>query len=131
MESENAGLENAVGVAQRCELEAPLDGGRSLRAYLPQVDSVEFARDYVPGHDDFECFIPLRDGRLRDLGRPPGAHARLAATMLEYGYPQAALDYLGLALKDRPGDRALLYAKELALARSGDAAGARGVPGAR
>ncbi len=114
-----------AGPAQRWELEATLDGGRSLRAYVPQADSVAFAHGYVSGHDDFECFMPLHDGRLRALGRPPGSHARLAATMLEYGYTQAALEYLDAALADRPGDRALLYAKGQALERSGDAAGAR------
>jgi hypothetical protein len=113
------------GPSGRWELDSVLDGGRSLRAYLPGVDSVEFAHALPEGHDDFDWFLPLADGRIRPIGRPPDATARVAEAMLEFDRVPAAVEWTAGALAARPHARVLWLARGDALARAGDLAGAR------
>jgi hypothetical protein len=91
----------------RYVLETTLDDGRSLRAMVPEADSVEFVHDYAPGREGWQLFLSRSDSHLVPLGELPAAHARFVQAMLASGFAPAALDYAGKALADRPGDSAL------------------------
>jgi hypothetical protein len=100
----------------RYVLESTLDDGRSLRAMVPEADSVEFVHDYAPGRDGWQLFLSRSDSHLVPLGELPAAHARFVQAMLASGFAPAALDYAGKALADRPGDAALRGLREQAAA---------------
>jgi len=110
----------------RNELEEVLDDGRSLSAFVPNADTVEFVHGYVPGHARFDFFAGEASGDVADLGPPPKADALMAINMGAIGRFGPALDWLDRALADRPGTPVLLYARAIIEERRGDRAGALG-----
>ena len=108
-----------AGTGERYELESVLDGGRSLCAFVPAVDSVEFAHDFVPGHREFTFFVTEPDGRVADIGSPPHAHAMLISTLLGNGHVRAAVEYADRALAGWPGDPECLSVAAFANERAG------------
>jgi hypothetical protein len=97
-------------------LQSNLDDGRSLRALVPEADSVEFVHDYVPGHAGWLLLLSRSDSHLVPLGQLPAAHARFVEAMLASQLTAAALDYADKALKDRPDDAAMRALRERAAA---------------
>jgi hypothetical protein len=100
---------------RRYELEEVLDSGRSLKALVPEVDSVAFVHDYEPGRAGWLMLLSRSDSHLVSLGVLPAAHARFVAAMLANQFPRAALDYADKALVGEPGDAALLALRERAM----------------
>jgi hypothetical protein len=107
----------------RFELEAVLDGGRSLRAFVPNADTVEFVHEYVPGHAGFTFFMARSDDHVVELGPPPAAHAYVIATMLANHDEAGAVRYADAALADRPDEPKVLYMGAFASEQAGDHAG--------
>lgn len=101
---------------QRYELEAVLDGGASLRAMVPEAESVVFVHDHEPGRDGWRYLISRTDAHLVDLGTLPGAHQRVVEAMIASGLPAAALDYAERALARRPDDAAMRALRDRAAA---------------
>ena len=102
------------------QLESVLDEGRSLRAFVPAVDSVEFVHDFVPGHGDFTFFFALSDGHVGEIGIPPRAHAIVVSTLLASGKVSAAREYADAALADRAREPGYLYMAACAHEAVGD-----------
>src|SRR5262249_13045555 len=88
-----SGVMSADSPIRGYELEAVLDGGRSLRALVPAADTVTFVHDYAPGHDGWAYFLSRSDSHLVPLGTLPEAHARFVEVMIANHFPAAALDY--------------------------------------
>jgi hypothetical protein len=105
----------------RFELETVLDDGRSLRAFVPGADSVEFVHDYVSGHRDFRFFYARADEHLVELGRPPEAHGWVISTLLANHRYRAAVEYADKAVADLPREPAFLYLAACAHERAGEA----------
>ena len=101
---------------RRYELEEVLDSGRSIRALVPEADSVAFVHDYEPGHVGWLLLLSRSDSHLVPLGVLPAAHTRFVEAMLASRFPRAALDYADKALADQPGDAAMRAARERAAA---------------
>ena len=85
-------------------LQEVLDEGRSLRAFVPEVDSVVFLHDYERGYDGWLCLVNSGGSHLTSVGELPAGHARFVKAMLVSGYVGPALDYAEKALVDMPGD---------------------------
>jgi hypothetical protein len=109
-----SGVAAADTPIRRYELEEVLDSGRSLKALVPEVDSVAFVHDYEPGRAGWLMLLSRSDSHLVSLGLLPAAHARFVEAMLASEMPRAALDYAEKALADRPGDANLLALRERA-----------------
>jgi hypothetical protein len=101
---------------KRYALEATLDEGRSLRALVPNADSVEFVHDYEGGRAGWQYFLSRSDSHLVPLGELPAAHARYVQAMLASGFAAAALDYADKALAGHPDDAVLRALRERAAA---------------
>ena len=101
---------------QRYELEAVLDGGASLRAFVPEAESVVFVHDFESGRDGWRYLISRTDAHLVDLGTLPGAHLRVVEAMIASGLPAAALDYAERALVHQPDDTAMRSLRDRAAA---------------
>jgi hypothetical protein len=99
-----SGVVEADAAKRRYELEEVLDAGRSLKALVPEADSVVFVHDYEPGHTGWLMLLSRSDSHLVSLGVLPGAHARFVQAMLASRFPNAALDYADKALAGEPGD---------------------------
>ena len=99
-----SGVVEADAAKRRYELEEVLDAGRSLKALVPEVDSVAFVHDYEPGHTGWLLLLSRSDSHLVSLGVLPAAHARFVQAMLASRFPNAALDYADKALAGEPGD---------------------------
>jgi hypothetical protein len=97
----------AESPVRRYALADVLDGGRSLQALVPGIDSVAIVHDHEPGRTGWRYFLSRGDSHLVSLGVLPEAHARFVEAMFASGLPDAARDYLGKALAERPGDPAL------------------------
>ena len=98
------------------QLEEVLDSGRSLKALVPEVDSVVFVHDYEPGRAGWLMLLSRSDSHLVSLGTLPAAHARFVEAMLANQFPRAALDYADKALAGEPGDAAMLALRDRAAA---------------
>ena len=94
----------ADSVVKRYVLREVLDGGRSLRGMLPNVDSVAVVHDFEPGRRGWEYFLSQRDSHVLPLGPLPEAHARYVQAMLSVGLVDAARDYARQALAADPAD---------------------------
>ena len=101
---------------RRYALEAVLDEGRSVRAQVPNADSVVFVHDYEPGRAGWLYLLSRSDSHLVPLGELPAAHLRFVEAMLASRLPGAALDYADRALADRPDDAAMAALRRRALA---------------
>ena len=102
-----SGVVEADAAKRRYELEEVLDAGRSLKALVPEVDSVAFVHDYEPGHTGWLLLLSRSDSHLVSLGVLPAAHARFVQAMLASRFPAAALDYADKALAGEPADATL------------------------
>jgi hypothetical protein len=100
----------------RYELEQVLDSGRSVKALVPEVDSIAFVHDYEPGRTGWLLLLSRSDSHLVSLGVLPAAHARFVQAMLASQFPQAALDYADKALAAEPGDATMRALRERAAA---------------
>ena len=109
-----SGVAAADTPIRRYELEEVLDSGRSLKALVPEVDSVAFVHDYEPGRAGWLMLLSRSDSHLVSLGLLPAAHARFVEAMLASHFPRAGLDYAEKALADRPGDATLLALRDRA-----------------
>jgi hypothetical protein len=89
-----------------------LDAGRSLRAFVPEADSVTFVHDYEPGRSGWTLLLSRSDSHLVPLGELPAAHARFVEAMLASRLPAAALDYADKALADQPADATMRALRE-------------------
>ena len=101
---------------RRYALEAVLDEGRSVRAQVPNADSVVFVHEYEPGRAGWLYLLSRSDSHLVPLGELPAAHLRFVEAMLASRLPAAALDYADKALADRPDDAAMAALRGRALA---------------
>jgi len=109
-----SGVVEADTPKRRYELEEVLDSGRSLKALVPEVDSVAFVHDYEPGRTGWLLLLSRSDSHLVSLGVLPGAHARFVQAMLASRFPNAALDYADKALAGEPGDATMRALREQA-----------------
>jgi hypothetical protein len=111
-----SGAVAADAPVKRYALEDVLDAGRSLQAFVPEVDSVVFVHDYEPGRTGWTLLLSRSDSHLVLLGVLPAAHARFVEAMLVSQLPAAALEYADRALADQPGDLAMRALRERAAA---------------
>jgi len=111
-----SGVVEADAPKRRYEMEEVLDGGRSLKALVPEVDSVAFVHDYEPGRTGWLLLLSRSDSHLVSLGVLPGAHARFVQAMLASRFPNAALDYADKALAGEPGDPTMRALRDQAAA---------------
>jgi hypothetical protein len=111
-----SGAVSTDAAPKRYALEEVLDQGRSLRAFVPEADSVVFVHDYEPGRVGWRLLLSRSDSHLVPLGELPAAHARFVEAMLASQLPAAALDYADKALADRPDDATLRALRERAAA---------------
>jgi len=132
-----AGTERAIDIGTGAEgvahppgtpsynlVSAVLDGGRAVRLFCPQIDSIVFISRWSDAYRDFYLFSQGAAGEMTGLGTGPSAHARLAELLLANGYGPQAAQYLSALVETWPGDRRLRFLWGLALARTGDRAGA-------
>lgn len=101
---------------KRYELEAVLDGGASLRARVPEAESVAFVHDFDAVHDGWRCFMSRSDARLVEMGTYPEAHRRIIQALLASGFAAAAVDYADQAIAARPDDLLLRELRDRAAA---------------
>ncbi|HVP15347.1 MAG TPA: tetratricopeptide repeat protein, partial [Terriglobales bacterium] len=106
-------------------LEAVLDSGRALRVFYPQLDSVRVLRAWSAPYRDWSLYVQTGNGYLQHIGAGPGAHAHYARDLLAAGFGDVARDYLGELVTAFPSETPVRFLYGAALARTGDAAGAR------
>jgi len=108
-------------------VEAVLDSGRAFRVFYPQVDSVQFVREWSPRYRDWYLFVQVGDGYLEDLGVGSGAHLAYAQELLKEGLGESARSYLSELAGAFPEDQAIrfLYAYALVATREYPAARAQ------
>jgi len=106
-------------------LEGALDGGRGLRALLPNVDSVVFLPGWRPGHGDFELFAEDPTGKIFALGRGADGFATAAQIVMDNGERQLGREWVEGALTEFPDHAPLRYQHARSLYLSGDSLGMR------
>jgi hypothetical protein len=106
-------------------VEAVLDSGRAFRVFYPQVDSIQFQREWSARYRDWYLFVQVGNGYLENLGVGPAAHASYSQELLRAGLNQPASVYLSELVRAFPGDPAIRFLYSSALARAGDFRSAR------
>ena len=84
------------------------EGGTSLRALLPRLESVEFVNDWTPQFRLATVVVGSVDGRLVVFGAGPTAHARMVTALRSAGFEREAMAHLAAARLAFPGDTTLL-----------------------